>query len=48
MNLARPRVLPGQQKHGIKVHRSVKTRVETKELSYRPRLQFDVEPEWVD
>jgi len=48
MNLGRPRVHPGQKTTGIKVHRSVKTRMEAKHLEYKPRLQFDVEPDWVD
>ncbi len=48
MNLGRPRVHPGQEVTGIKVHRSVKTRMQAKHLNYTPRLKFDVEPEWVD
>ncbi|KLO09282.1 hypothetical protein SCHPADRAFT_907921 [Schizopora paradoxa] len=48
MNMGRPRVHPGQELTGIKVHRSVKTRMEAKHLGYTPRLKFDVEPEWVD
>jgi len=48
MNWGRPRVHPGQEVTGIKVHRSVKTRMQAKHLNYTPRLKFDVEPEWVD
>lgn len=48
MNLARPRVLPDQKKHGIKVHRSVKMRMEALGLKYKPKLKFDVDPEWVN
>lgn len=48
MNLARPRVLPDQKKHGIKVHRSVKMRMEARGMKYKPKLKFDVDPEWVD
>lgn len=48
MNLARPRVLPDQKKHGIKVHRSVKMRMEARAMKYKPKLKFDVDPEWAD
>ncbi|KAH8110703.1 hypothetical protein DFH11DRAFT_1513988 [Phellopilus nigrolimitatus] len=48
LNLARARVLPHQDKNGFKVHRSVKMRMNTQGLNYRPRLHFAVEPEWVD
>lgn len=48
MNLARPRVLPNQREHGIKVHRSVKMRMEVQDLKYKPKLKFDTTPEWVE
>ncbi|THH03449.1 hypothetical protein EW145_g6243 [Phellinidium pouzarii] len=48
LNLARPRVLPHQTKNGIRVHRSVKMRMEVQELEYKPRLRFEVDPIWED
>lgn len=48
MNWGRPRVVPGQEMTGIKVHRSVKMRMEHPDLNYTPAVKFDVEPTWVD
>ncbi|KAI5116432.1 hypothetical protein M0805_000211 [Coniferiporia weirii] len=48
LNRGRPRVFPQQAKNGIKVHRSVKMRMEAQGLDYKPRLRFEVDPEWVD
>ncbi|KAI5116598.1 hypothetical protein M0805_006776 [Coniferiporia weirii] len=45
-NRGRPRSLPQEQP--LKVHRSVKMRMEAKELGYTPRVCFDKEPIWVD
>jgi len=42
----RPRVVPQEQP--LKVHRSVKLRMDAQELKYKPRLQFLKEPTWVD
>uniref|UniRef100_A0A8H7XSL4 T6SS Phospholipase effector Tle1-like catalytic domain-containing protein n=1 Tax=Psilocybe cubensis TaxID=181762 RepID=A0A8H7XSL4_PSICU len=55
-NMARPRFIP-KQKHGFKVHRSVKIRMEAefedekrrkKGKKYKPRPLFNFEPIWVD
>ncbi|ESK92292.1 hypothetical protein Moror_4690 [Moniliophthora roreri MCA 2997] len=52
MNLARPRFIPKQKKNGVKVHRSVKTRMEASHegdgKKYLPRAYFSIEPTWVD
>ncbi|KAF8581738.1 hypothetical protein K439DRAFT_200070 [Ramaria rubella] len=52
-NLARPRFIPKQKKQGVKVHRSVKMRMEAEYeaypgTKYKPRALFSVEPTWVD
>ena len=47
MNLGRPRVLPDQEKNGIKVHRSVKMRMDIQSLKYKPKLKIEGEAEWV-
>ncbi|KAF8586209.1 hypothetical protein K439DRAFT_1387499 [Ramaria rubella] len=51
-NFAHPRFIPEQDEHGIKVHRSVRTRMQMEPVNggkkYVPRARFDVEPEWVD
>ena len=47
MNLGRPRVLPDQEKNGIKVHRSVKMRMDIQSLKYKPKLKIGDEAEWV-
>lgn len=50
MNLASPRVLPDQKRHGIKLHRSVKMRMDAEHLKYKPKLciEHGVEPTWID
>lgn len=50
INNGRPRKHERQCEYGIKVHRSVKMRMEAEHLlkPYTPRLKFEVEPEWVD
>lgn len=54
-NMARPRFIPKQAKNGVKVHRSVKLRMEAeyedarrKGKKYSPRAHFHVEPTWID
>ncbi|KAH6909130.1 hypothetical protein BKA70DRAFT_226359 [Coprinopsis sp. MPI-PUGE-AT-0042] len=56
-NLARPRFIPKQAKNGVKVHRSVKLRMEAeyeeeklraKGTKYVPRAKLRVEPTWID
>ncbi|EKM79596.1 hypothetical protein AGABI1DRAFT_59288 [Agaricus bisporus var. burnettii JB137-S8] len=54
-NLARPRFIPKQITHGVKVHRSVKMRMEAeyederkRGKRYRPKAQLRVEPTWID
>ena len=54
-NMARPRFIPKQAKNGVKVHRSVKLRMEAeyedarrKGEKYSPRAHFHVEPTWID
>jgi hypothetical protein len=54
-NLARPRFIPKQATNGVKVHRSVKLRMEAeyedareKGEKYDPRAHFHVEPTWID
>ncbi|EJD05526.1 uncharacterized protein FOMMEDRAFT_103603 [Fomitiporia mediterranea MF3/22] len=46
INRGRPRVIP--QEEPLNVHRSVKLRMEAKDLKYKPRVKFDKEPNWVD
>ncbi|KAI0347618.1 hypothetical protein BDW22DRAFT_4266 [Trametopsis cervina] len=56
MNLGRGRKIANQEKHGLYVHRTVKTRMEahasqiagSRGLKYTPQAKFDVEPTWVD
>jgi len=54
-NLARPRFIPKQVKNGVKVHRSVKIRMEAehedekkKGKKYKPKSRLRVEPAWID
>jgi hypothetical protein len=56
-NLARPRFIPKQAKNGVKVHRSVKLRMEAqyedeklraKGQTYVPRAELRVMPTWID
>jgi hypothetical protein len=52
INFGRPRHIPKQSKIGVKVHRSVKIRMEAEKLfkdkNYSPAAKWDVEPMWVD
>ncbi|KAJ2912347.1 hypothetical protein MD484_g8065, partial [Candolleomyces efflorescens] len=57
LNRGKPRFIPRQRAHGLKVHRSVKLRMEAeyeddvkrrKGKKYDPRPEFKVEPTWVD
>ncbi|KIM78387.1 hypothetical protein PILCRDRAFT_75759 [Piloderma croceum F 1598] len=52
INFGRPRIIPKQSKLGVKVHRSVKTRMDVKKLfkdkDYSPAAKWGVEPTWVD
>ena len=56
INAGRPRVIPDQQVNGLKVHRSVKMRMEAefeddkkhrKGGKYTPRAKFEVNPTWI-
>ncbi|KAJ2924608.1 hypothetical protein H1R20_g12474, partial [Candolleomyces eurysporus] len=56
LNHAKPRFIPKQRAHGVKVHRSVKLRMEAeyederkrqKGKKYEPRPIFTVEPTWI-
>ena len=52
INFGRPRIIP-KQKDGIKVHRSVKIRLDAGNAlvdgkKYVPRAKWHVDPEWVD
>lgn len=50
MNFGKGRVIP-QQALGFNVHRTVKIRMEAKDLKggkYVPRARFTCEPTWVD
>ena len=46
INRGRPRVAP--QEEPLKVHISVKMRMEDKKLKYKPRVKFTKEPIWVN
>ena len=51
--MGNPRVIPHQKDNGIKVHRSVKLRMESeiegsKGEKYVPKAMWDVEPTWID
>ncbi|KAL5514281.1 hypothetical protein ACEPAG_2369 [Sanghuangporus baumii] len=46
MNRGRGRVVP--QEEPLHVHRSVKMRMEAKDLKYKPRVKFEKDPIWVD
>ncbi|KAL1692124.1 hypothetical protein GGG16DRAFT_52174 [Schizophyllum commune] len=51
LHLGQGRVIPKRQKkHGIHIHKTVKTRMEAGELKYKPRANVfdDIEPIWVD
>jgi len=51
VNFGKPRIIPKQAKLGVKVHRSVKVRMEAedffKDVKYKPAANF-LEPTWVD
>uniref|UniRef100_D8QL12 T6SS Phospholipase effector Tle1-like catalytic domain-containing protein n=1 Tax=Schizophyllum commune (strain H4-8 / FGSC 9210) TaxID=578458 RepID=D8QL12_SCHCM len=50
-HLGQGRVIPKRQKkHGIHIHKTVRTRMEAEELKYKPRAKVfdDVEPIWVE
>ncbi|KAG6866325.1 hypothetical protein C0991_005792 [Blastosporella zonata] len=52
-NLANPRFIPKQHSNGVKVHRSVKLRMDAQsppghKCKYSPRAHFSVEPTWID
>ncbi|KAG6828485.1 hypothetical protein H0H87_001826 [Tephrocybe sp. NHM501043] len=52
-NLANPRFIPKQHKNGVRVHRSVKLRMEARpppghHCKYEPKTNFSVEPTWID
>lgn len=55
--MAGPRFIPGQRTNGLRVHRSVKLRMEAdfedekrrnKGKKYVPKPLFNVEPTWID
>jgi len=57
INHAKPRFIPKQSTNGVKVHRSVKIRMEAeyenedkrrKGVRYEPRAHLRVEPTWID
>ena len=52
INVGRARRVNNQAAKGIKVHRSVKMRMEAEARAlgkkYVPKLKFEVEPTWVD
>jgi hypothetical protein len=52
-NLGRPRIIPKQAVRGVKVHRTVKMRMEAEghgkaKAKYKPKAALTVEPTWVD
>ncbi|GLB43692.1 putative uncharacterized alpha/beta hydrolase domain (DUF2235) [Lyophyllum shimeji] len=47
INRGQGRIIP-KQHEGVKVHRTVKLRMEHANLTYRPKAQWSVEPIWVD
>jgi hypothetical protein len=49
-NLAHPRIIPKQAVRGVKLHRSVKMRMEAEahKGKYKPKAKLTVEPTWVD
>ncbi|KAF9461946.1 hypothetical protein BDZ94DRAFT_1166859 [Collybia nuda] len=48
INRGRGRVIPKQNANGIKIHRSVKLRLDAKDKEYTPKAKWNVEPTWVD
>jgi hypothetical protein len=51
INFGGPRIIPKQHQIGVKVHRSVKIRMEAPELfkdkKYMPAAKLDIEPVWI-
>ena len=53
VNMGRPRYVAMQRKNGIKIHRSVKIRMEAQGIvgvkeKYSPKVELRVQPTWVD
>ena len=52
INLRRARTIPERAKNGIKVHRTVKIRMDAdgffKDGKYEPAAKLEVEPQWID
>jgi hypothetical protein len=51
INMGRQRFIPKQHTCGVKVHRSVKLRMEAEVKNgtkYRPKAKLTVEPTWID
>lgn len=49
LSVGNPRRIPRQHTSGIKVHRSVKMRMEAETGNrYHPKAAFTVDPTWVD
>jgi hypothetical protein len=49
INLGNGRVIPEAQARSLKVHRTVKLRMEVEEKKkYKPKARWAVEPTWVD
>ncbi len=51
VNAGSPRHIPRQKMQGVKVHRSVKLRMEAENVpggKYHPKADWKVEPIWVD
>jgi len=50
INLGSPRIIPTQQQLGVKIHRTVKIRMEApnlfKDKKYAPAAKLDIEPVW--
>jgi hypothetical protein len=49
INLGNGRVIPESQARSLKVHRTVKLRMEAEgKEKYMPKARWEVEPTWVD
>ncbi|KAF8630983.1 hypothetical protein AX15_002693 [Amanita polypyramis BW_CC] len=52
INMGRPRFIPKQKDHGVKLHRSVQLRMEAQCLKegdkYEPKARLKVNPTWID
>jgi hypothetical protein len=53
-NLAQPRHIPDARRDGVKIHRTVKMRMEaiypkehSKSKKYSPKMHIKVEPTWI-